>query len=327
MSDFDDELVLRENLKVPALSPEAMARIRRATEAEWRAQVRKPARRWMPFAAAAGVLLLATAATVPFWLKNTGETVEVMATLARTEGAGVARVHTWWADAPIVEGSSLRGGNDYEARGASLLALTGGGNVRVAPGTKFEVLSGNSLRLDQGELYVDIPPGQHTGPKFVAITSAGEFRHLGTQFALAVHDGATRLRVREGLVQWRAADGDSNVPAGTEVLIGKQVVRNLIESTGEHWSWTETLAPSIDIENRPLGEFLAWFARETGRRLVIADPGTQRQVDTIRMHGSVRGLSPEQALKAVMASTSLRFDLPAGVIRVSFAGEPKPSTT
>ena len=56
MSDFDDELVLRENLKVPALSPEAMARIRRATEAEWRAQVRKPARRWMPFAAATTTL-------------------------------------------------------------------------------------------------------------------------------------------------------------------------------------------------------------------------------------------------------------------------------
>ena len=38
MSQIDDEEVLRSNLRVPALSPEALARIRRATEAEWRAQ-------------------------------------------------------------------------------------------------------------------------------------------------------------------------------------------------------------------------------------------------------------------------------------------------
>ena len=81
------------------------------------------------------------------------------------------------------------------------------------------------------------------------------------------------------------------------------------------------MAPDIDIENRPLQEFLEWVARETGRKLVMADDATRRQVGTIRMHGNVRGLTPMEALMAVMASTSLRFDLPAGVIRVSFAGE------
>jgi ferric-dicitrate binding protein FerR (iron transport regulator) len=327
MSDADDERILRENLRVPALSPEAMARIRRATEAEWRAQVGRPARRWMPFAAAAAVVLLVVAASAPFLLKNGGATSEVFATLARSEGTGVARVNSWWKDDTLAPGANVRGGNDYQAHGASLLALVGGGNVRVAAGTQFKVLSENALLLERGEIYVDIPPGQHLGPKFVAITGAGEFRHVGTQFSLAVTDGATRLRVREGRVQWRAADGESTVPAGTEVRIdGAQVVRTSIDSAGEHWAWTETLAPEIDIENRPLGEFLDWCARETGRQLVIADQGTRQQVDSIRMHGSVRGLTPLQALKAVMSSTSLRFDLPAGVIRVSFAGEPPTPT-
>jgi ferric-dicitrate binding protein FerR (iron transport regulator) len=237
-------------------------------------------------------------------------------------------VRALWRDAPLGIGSELRAGGDFEARGGSLLKLHGGGNVRVAPHSKFEVLSANSVRLDRGEMYVDIPPGAHADASFVAITGAGEFRHVGTQFAIAVVNGTTRLRVREGQVQWRAAEGDSLLPAGTEVLIDRHqnVTRGAVDSAGQHWSWTEAMAPEIDIDNRPLGEFLDWFARETGRRLVVADDMTRKQIDTIRMHGNVRGLTPMQALKAVMASTSLRFELPAGAIRVSFAGESPTST-
>ena len=63
MSNVDDEEILRSNLRVPALSPEALARIRRATEAEWRAQTgSSPGRLWIPRAAAAAAAVLALAA-------------------------------------------------------------------------------------------------------------------------------------------------------------------------------------------------------------------------------------------------------------------------
>jgi ferric-dicitrate binding protein FerR (iron transport regulator) len=330
MSNVDDEEILRGNLRVPTLSPEALARIRRATEAEWRVQTGgSPRRLWIPRAAAAAVAVLALAAAWQLWVRSPGVAEgEPMAQLARAEGAGVVELRSLWRDTTIGVGGELRSGRDFEARGGSLLKLHGGGNVRVAPNSRFEVLSANSVRLDRGEMYVDIPPGAHADASFVAVTGAGEFRHLGTQFAIAVVNGTTRLRVREGQVQWRAPDGDSTLPAGTEVLIDRHmnVTRGAVESVGQHWSWTETMAPEIDIDNRPLGEFLAWFARETGRKLVYADDGTQQQIDSIRMHGSVRGLTPMQALKAVMSSTSLRFDLPAGAIRVSFAGESPTST-
>ena len=183
----------------------------------------------------------------------------------------------------------------------------------------------------RGEMYVDIPPGAHADASFVALTNAGEFRHVGTQFAIAVVDGATRLRVREGRVQWRATDGESTVPAGTEVLIDRDQQRDAYGAStapGRDWSWTETMAPEIDIEDRPLAEFLEWVARETGRKLVIADertrlPGRHDSHCTATCAGCRRC----RRSMAVMASTSLRFDLPAGVIRVSFAGEsPTPRT-
>jgi len=330
MSNIDDQEILRSHLRVPALSPEALARIRRATEAEWRAQTGgSPRRLWIPRAAAAAAALLALAAAWQFWVRGPGVADgEPMAQLARAEGAGIVEVRALWRDTALGVGSELRSGGDFEARGGSLLRLHGGGNVRVAPNSSFEVLSANSVRLDRGEMYVDIPPGAHADASFVAVTGAGEFRHLGTQFAIAVVNGTTRLRVREGQVQWHADGGDATLPAGTEVLIDRHmnVTHAAVESTGQQWSWTETMAPEIDIDNRPLGEFLDWFARETGRQLVIADDTTQHQIDSIRMHGSVHGLTPMQALKAVMASTSLRFDLPAGAIRVSFAGDPPTST-
>ena len=329
MSEVDDEEILRSNLQVPALSPEALARIRRATEAEWRAQVGgSPRRLWMPRVAVAAGAVLALIGAWQFWMRG-AEVREPLATLARAEGSGVMELHPLWRETAVGVGSVVRSGGDFEARGGSLLALRGGGNLRLAPDSKFEVISANVVRLERGEIYVDIPPGAHADASFVALTNAGEFRHVGTQFAIAVVDGATRLRVREGRVQWRAPDGDSTVPAGTEVFIGRDshVTRTAVDSAGPHWSWTETMAPEIDIENRPLTEFLEWVARETGRKLVIADERTRLQVGTIRTHGNVRGLPPMQALDAVMASTSLRFDLPAGVIRVSFAGEsPTPPT-
>ena len=86
-------------------------------------------------------------------------------------------------------------------------------------------------------------------------------------------------------------------------------------------AWAESLAPDIEIENRPLQEFLVWFSRETGRKLVLADDTVRNQAASIRMHGNVRGLTAMEALSAVMAATTLRFELPEGVIRVSSARE------
>ena len=182
------------------------------------------------------------------------------------------------------------------------------------------------MRLESGEMYVDIPPGAHRDASFVAMTNAGEFRHLGTQFAIAVNDGATRLRVREGRVQWHAANGDSTVTAGSELVIDglRHVMRRLTDIRGASWAWTEAMAPEININDRPVGDFLGWFARETGRDLIIADAAAQRQVTTIRMHGNVHGLEPAQALAAVLGSTSLRFQVSPEAIRVSSAGESPP---
>jgi len=325
MKDNDADRALRDNLRVPALSPEALQRIRQATEAEWRANLEQtPSRhRWPAVAAVASLALLASSWVL--FVRDAGPTQgEPMARLERTSAPGVVELRPLWRDAVLAVGSEIRAGQRLHVRAGSLLTLRSGGNLRVLPGTQLEVISTSSVRLERGEIYVDIPPGDHPQTDFVAITDAGEFRHIGTQFALSVIDGATRLRVREGSVRWDAPRGPATVEAGDEVVIDRdqRVTHRTIETSGAAWSWIETMAPAMEIEGRPLDEFLKWVARETGRKLVIQDEATRGQIAVIRMHGDVRGLEPLQALQAVIASTSLHCDLSAGAIRVSLASEP-----
>jgi ferric-dicitrate binding protein FerR (iron transport regulator) len=330
----DADRALREGLRASALSPEAMQRIRAATRAEWRAaypaeEVRRPARRWLPLAAAAAVTTLALALGWNVFMANPAGGGAKLGTLARFDAPGLVEAHTLRADLLLAAGSVLRAGQKLDVRGDSLIALEGGGNLRVARASVIEVMTADGVRLHRGELYVDIPPGSRGSDRFLVVTPAGEFRHVGTQFAVAIVDGMTRLRVREGSVLWRASEGDSTVNAGTEVVIDRNrtVTRRPIATAGRDWAWAESMAPDIEIENRPLQEFLEWFSRETGRKLVMTDESVRQQAAAIRMHGNVHGLSAMEALTAVMSATTLRFELPEGLIRVSSAREsPTPST-
>jgi ferric-dicitrate binding protein FerR (iron transport regulator) len=329
--DDSADRALRDGLRASALSPEALQRIRRAAHSEWQANTRAPARRrWLALAAAASVV---TIAAVLGWSVFMGDGAldsgAPVGELARADAPGIVEPYLLRPDVALATGSKLRAGHSFDMRGASLVALAGGGNLRVARASAIEVLAAGSIRLERGELYVDIPPGTRGQNYFLVVTPAGEFRHVGTQFAVAIVNGQTRLRVREGSVQWHATEGDSTVDAGTEVFIdgNRNVTRRTIATTGRDWAWTESLAPEIEIENRPLKTFLEWFSRETGRKLVLTDESVRKQAEAIRMHGNVQGFTAIEALSAVMSATTLSFDLPEGMIRVSSAREPPTPTT
>jgi|GEM_PF-1399563 ferric-dicitrate binding protein FerR (iron transport regulator) len=327
---------LREGLRTPGLSAEAMQRIRQATQQEWRAVTqaespegsRPPNRRWLSLAAAASVAVIAGFLGWNAFMANPADDGAVVGELARSESPGIAESRFLRRDTFLAQGAVLRAGQSFDVRGDSLVALAGGGNLRVARASAFEVVSASAVALERGELYVDIPPGSRGNDRFMVLTPAGEFRHVGTQFAVAIVNGATRLRVREGSVLWHATEGDSTVNAGTEVVIDSRrtLTRRPIPTTGREWAWAESMAPDFEIENRPVMDFLVWFSRETGRKLELADDEARKQTATILMHGTVHGMTTTEALSAVMAATTLRFELPEGAIRVSSARDSKSAT-
>lgn len=328
--DADDgatERALREGLGVNVLSADAMRRIRQATEQEWREVARAPARRRPRlFAVAASLLGVLVVAGVS-WLAMRQNVANgaVFGQVASVDSAGLFEVKRFARDTALGEGSSLHAGHELDSRGNAIVSLSQGGNLRIARASALSIREPDAVHIARGEIYVDIPPGSHAAGGFRVLTDAGEFRHLGTQFAVMIAEGQTRLRVREGQVLWRATSGESTVPAGTEVTIDRngKVTQRKISTAGRDWAWTEALAPDVVIDNRPLLEFLQWFARETGRRLEIDDAARQ-QAGGILMHGDVKGLTVTEALSAVMATTStLKYELPEGVIRVSSTRDSK----
>jgi len=66
----------------------------------------------------------------------------------------------------------------------------------------------------------------------------------------------------------------------------------------------------------PLSRFLAWVARETGREISYASPDIEREAAGIVVHGSIAGLSPPEALHAVLATTSVRAQVSRGSLVV-----------
>ena len=106
---------------------------------------------------------------------------------------------------------------------------------------------------------------------------------------------------------------------GAELLVDREgrIQRGAYPTYGDDWAWVESVAPSYEIENRQLAEFLAWVARETGRHITFADAHAREVANRTTLHGSVKGMRPMDALNQVLSTTSLRFDLQGGEIRIA----------
>src|SRR5690606_39208 len=107
------------------------------------------------------------------------------------------------------------------------------------------------VTLLAGTVYVD-SGGINTGSKLVIETPAGEVAHIGTQFLVSISGDATRVRVREG----RVLLATSAIAAGEELEIraGEQRWRRGLASFGAPWEEFADIAPTLDIEGRPLAE-------------------------------------------------------------------------
>jgi hypothetical protein len=170
--DEEAERALRAGMQTTVLSPEALQRIRLATEAEWRANTldRRPR---VGLMAAASVLLMVGLGAFTLYVVNTAPTVGLpMGTIARFEPPGIENRVLLGSDQPLRMGESLRVSQSIAARGNTLVSLASGGNLRVARGTEFEVEAPDKVRLESGELYVDMPPGARAADGFVITTKA-----------------------------------------------------------------------------------------------------------------------------------------------------------
>jgi ferric-dicitrate binding protein FerR (iron transport regulator) len=174
--------------------------------------------------------------------------------------------------------------------------------------------------LEQGAVYVDSGPSAPADTGLEIVTSFGVVREVGTQFEVRLDGEADTLhvRVREGSVSVRW-DGESDAADRGETLTLRRdgsIVRGAVEPDGPEWAWVLAAAPSLDIEGRSLDSFLDWVARENGWQIRYADGALERSAGTIRLHGTIEGLRPDESLQAILEGSGLDHRTEDGVVLV-----------
>jgi ferric-dicitrate binding protein FerR (iron transport regulator) len=312
MSDEDIARVLKAAGPREHAPAEVERAVREHLRGEWReivAERQGRRRRWTGFALAASVAVAAVSA----WLlaaqpQGAAEPVATMAVAlddVRVRGS-------WWDGWEVATaGRTLKAGESIEtgANGRAALSLPGIASARLDHDTRVRLASADRILIDRGALYVDAGVESPADSRLVVETPAGAVRHVGTQYEVRVDGRAVRLRVREGRVEWRSPSGAvERGDAGDQLTIAADgaVSRAGAARYGETWDWIASTTPAIDIEGRPLAEFLSWAGRELGREVAYETPGLAADAARIVVHGSVAGLTPAEALDAVLATTSVR---------------------
>ncbi|HSF38723.1 MAG TPA: FecR domain-containing protein, partial [Thermoanaerobaculia bacterium] len=178
-----------------------------------------------------------------------------------------------------------------------------------------------ALALDRGAVYVD--SGSH-GPAAEPLrleTPLGEVRETGTQYEVRLGADSIRIRVREGSVVLRADDGLHTVGALTELETDGRgtVATREIPRSGPEWGWIAGVTPMPDLEGLTARAFLDRIAREGGWTLTFADEETARLAAETVLQGTVSGMTPEEALDAVLPTCGLSHRIEDGRLIVDRA--------
>ncbi len=288
-------------------------RARVAAQDAWQKGLREstpvaPARRvWFWGLAAAACVMVAISALL--WTHDVVAPPVIVAQAVVVEGGPRVDDTTVLVDHPLLSGSVL-------STGGGRVALTVGDSLslRVDRLTRLRFDGAGHVTLLEGAVYVD--SGGLNGHTELRIdTPEGAVRHVGTQFQVTVSD-RTRVQVREGRVILARQDQLLDLGAGdlVEVVAGKVRLEHGQPAFGAAWEWVAATAPAFDIENRPLGEFLSWLAREHGWQLRYADAASQARSREIRLHGSVTGLDSGAMLERVALITGVTLTMKDGVL-------------
>lgn len=305
-----------------APSDEGMRRARAAAEQSWRRGLEEaPRRRWTgwSFKAALACGAAAGVAVLAFQL-NQRASLPIPVTVAQIAALdGAAAIKDNDGTRPVAVAADVRSGETLvTAEGRVSTSIPGGLSLRLDRRARVRFDGPERVTLLEGTVYVD-SGGLNAGPPFTIATPAGEVNHVGTQFLVTVSAEITRVRVREGRVVLVTADGESNaVAAGDELEIrdGRSALRHGSPAFGPGWEWLVSVAPTIDVEDRPLAEFLAWLVREHGWQINYADDALQQRTHEIRLHGSMDGLDTPAMLERVALVTGLSLEARDGVLWV-----------
>jgi hypothetical protein len=294
-----------------AVPSERAARVKAAVHAEWRQRTRARSQR---IAIGWSLGAMATAALV-----LVGVRLAVRDDAAVTgPPPAIAAVETLSGPVSFRIGDSIRAGGVVDTTGGGRVALrlAGGIAVRVDSETRLRLASETALMLDQGAVYID--SGDGPSGALEVRSRVGVARDIGTRFEVRLNDAAVRVRVRDGLVQLTQGRQSHDAHTGDELTLdlSGSVVRRTVPVFGADWAWAAALARPFELEGRSLREFLDWVCEENGWQLRFSDAASEQKGATTILHGSIEGLTGEEALAAVLPTSGVEHQLENGILNI-----------
>lgn len=324
-SDLVERLLLMAE-EAPEIPPDGALRIKLAVEPIWtsivQGQSRRRRLRWSIGLAAAAAVIIALAITYlvpsPQVIVASLEAVTGVADIESVAGEK-QRAAADSIGLKIVSGSWLV--TDTESRTA--VRLANGQSLRLDVGSRLRLDSAQRMTLVRGAVYVD--SGLQSEAGCVEIdTPLGVARDIGTQFEIRIGNGSLSILVREGRVALLRATDELGVAEGTALMVTSDgnAETSPLNPWAEEWDWVQEVVPVLEIEGMRLIVFLDWVSRESGRWITFTDSDTEALARSTVLHGTIEGLSPSRAVRAVLPSCGMKVREESGVFVVSRATSP-----
>lgn len=288
------------------------ARVYARVHRDWeKSKPRRGMRRWaMPLAAAAAVIMAVAVILQPPPPVPANVPVGTIARIVSSGGGSTLPE----VGHLIYPGESLSTGT---GQGMSLL-LSNAESLRIDEQTTLVVHSKDEFRLMRGRVYADTGDFMYRDRGLVIETAIGSVTDVGTQFSVGVTDDSIDVAVREGRVDIDHGAEPLVAVAGERLQVHRRdgATVDLLAAHDPYWDWAMSLAPTFDIENKSLLDFLRWAARETGRELVFETNELRMSAMRTDLHGSVSDFNPLEALESVLATTNFKYRIEADKIVV-----------
>jgi len=152
------------------------------------------------------------------------------------------------------------------------VALADGSILFVNENTSLAQTAVRHLRLDQGEIYLEVAP--RTGERFTVKTAEREVVATGTHFHVAVTAAGSGVLVTQGTV--KVSDVPKDITAGQQVKPGQQQA-SAAPRASHVLDWLKPLVAAIDASLVPTG-------KHDGGALIAIDPNGQEMQLTMRKY-------------------------------------------
>jgi hypothetical protein len=192
--------------------------------------------------------------------------------------------------------------------GVSLL-LAPNVSLRIDENTRIQIDAVDRFTLLGGHVYADTGQFVYRQGGLEIDTAFGVISDIGTQFAVSADSESLDISVREGRVELASGSEVHAARMGERLMMvqGQGASIASFDTHDPYWEWIADLTPEFDMTNKSLLDFLKWAARETGRELRFTTDESRMFAMRTDVHGSVEGLTPDEALVAILSTTSLEY--------------------